>query len=76
MASPQDPGGVLEAVETGANPVPYTPGITSGGMAGSRTGELSERHVESGINAEPGADKRNTGKAWISIHAWPVSESM
>ena len=75
MASPQDPGGVLEAVETGANPVPYTPGITSGGMAGSQTGELPKRHMESGRYAEHGAIKGNTGEARISIHAQPVSES-
>ena len=76
MAAAQNPSGVLEAMETGAIPVPNLPGITPGGMAGARTGELSKRHVESGRYAEFCADKRNTGKARISIHAGPVSESM
>ena len=35
MATPQNPGDVLEAVETGANPVPHLPGIACGGMAGA-----------------------------------------
>lgn len=76
VAAAQDPSGVLEAMAPGVNPVPNLPGTTPGGMAGTRTGELSKRHVESGRYAEHGADKRNTGKARISIHAGPVSESM
>ena len=40
MTSPQDPGDVLELVETGKNTVPHFPGITSGEMTGTRTGEL------------------------------------
>ncbi len=76
VAPPQNPSSVLEAMETGENPIPYLPGVAFGGMAGTQTGELSKRHMESGRNAELCANKRKTSQTRISIHAWPVSESM
>ena len=33
MAAPSDQGGVLEAMETGKDPVPHTPCTASGRMA-------------------------------------------
>ena len=35
VAAAQNQGGVLEAVETGANPIPHLPSVASGRMAGT-----------------------------------------
>ena len=69
MAEAQNPSDVLEAVETGANPVLHLSGIASGRMAGARAVEQSKMPMESRTDAQSGVDKRNTDQAWLSVHA-------
>ena len=51
MATPQNPGDVLETMEKGAHEVQNAQSVTLARMEGARNGELPKRHVEGGENA-------------------------
>ena len=75
MATPPNPGSVLETMEKGEHKVQNAESVTLAGVESARNGKLPKRGVEGGI-AEPCAhENNNSGQAWISVHVSPLSES-
>ena len=68
MAPAKDKGSLLETVEEGQNEIPHDKAVQPAQMEGTRTGQLSQRDMESGTNAEPNPDQQRNSPPRLHNH--------